>query len=262
LTRGKNFGILRSMDNLGAVTGIVLCIVLFPIIGYKNLFILAAIPSLIGASLIFFKLKEETVKTKAYKSYSLKSFDKNLKILFFVSILFSLGNFSYSFLLVFAYEFKFPFYSTPVLYLIFTAIASLLSYSFGKLSDIKGRKNILFVSLLFWMSSLLILLVNQNLVAIILAFVLYGFHKAAFEPVHKAFVSELSPSEMRASVIGGFQMMMGIFAFPSSLIAGILWESINIFAPFYFSLFLTCVATLLILKIKQVEGKNEKVEFS
>ncbi len=41
-TRGKNFGLLRAMDNLGAVAGILLCLILLKPLGYKNLFIFAA----------------------------------------------------------------------------------------------------------------------------------------------------------------------------------------------------------------------------
>lgn len=48
-TRGGNFGLLRAMDNLGAVCGIIVCILLFKTLGYRNLFLLAAIPSICGA---------------------------------------------------------------------------------------------------------------------------------------------------------------------------------------------------------------------
>ena len=102
LTRGKNFGILRSMDNLGAVTGIILCMILFPLIGYKNLFLLASIPSFIGASLIFIFYKDVKFQTKIFKGYSLKLLNKNLKLLFFVSSIFFLGNFCYFFFFFFS----------------------------------------------------------------------------------------------------------------------------------------------------------------
>jgi len=36
--RGKNFGFLRAMDHLGAVCGIIVCILFFKVLGYRNLF--------------------------------------------------------------------------------------------------------------------------------------------------------------------------------------------------------------------------------
>ncbi len=249
--RGRNFGVLRTMDNLGAVAGILLCMILFPMIGYKNLFLLAAIPSFVGAGLIFVFFKEEKVQSRVFKGYSFKLFDKNLKLLFLISSIFALGSFSYSFLLVFANQFGFPIYSLPVLYLIFTFIASLFSYHFGKLSDRTDRKFVLLLSFLFWITSLLIIISFPVVLGFIIGFIFYGLHKAAFEPVHRTFIAELSPVDLRASILGGFQMTMGLFAFPASFVAGILWDSFNIFAPFYLSIILTLISSVLLFGIKE-----------
>lgn len=250
-TRGKNFGILRSMDNLGAVVGIILCMILFPVLGYKYLFLLAAIPSLIGVIIILIFLKEEKFQSKVFKGYSLKYLDKNLKILFWISAIFSLGSFSYSFLLVFANKNGFPIYSLPILYLIFTFFASMFSFYFGKLSDKIGRKKVLMVAFILWIISITILISLPFVTGIILSFVFYGLHKAAFEPVHKTLISELSPVEYRASILGGFQMIIGLFAFPASFLAGILWDRVNVIAPFYFSIILTLFSIALLLKLKE-----------
>ena len=79
--RGENFGLLRAMDNLGAVCGIMVCIFLFKTLGYRNLFFLAAIPSIIGAILIFAFIKEKKpARENIYKGLSLKDFDKNFRL--------------------------------------------------------------------------------------------------------------------------------------------------------------------------------------
>ncbi len=249
--RGKNFGFLRSMDNLGALVGIVLSFLLFPILGYQKLFLLAAFPSLIGAGLILMFFKEEKVQTRTFAGYSLKNLDINLKILFFVSLMFSLGNFTYSFLLVFANKNGFPIYSLPLLYLIFTVVATFFSYYFGKLADKFGRKLILAFSFLLWIFTLSVLILFPYFVGFIVSFILYGFHKASFDTVHKTFIADLSPQERRASIIGGFQMFMGIMAFPASFIAGVLWESFNIFAPFYISIVITIISLILLSIVKE-----------
>jgi len=162
-----------------------------------------------------------------------------------------LGAFSYSFLLIYAKEFGFKVTFVPVLYLIFTVTASLFSYPFGKLSDRIGRKSVLLLSYLFWIMVCLGLMSKPNHLMILLAFVLYGAHKGSLEPVQKTFVSELAPSHFRASCLGGFQMVTGLCAFPASFVAGVLWETIGMLAPFYLSLILTTGSGIMLLFVKE-----------
>ena len=250
--RGKNFGLLRAMDNLGAVCGIIVCILFFGLLGYRNLFLLAAIPSAIGALLIFSLIKErKPAGVKIYKGLALKDLDKNFKLFLLLSSFFALGSFSYSFLLIYAKEFGFQVAFVPVLYLVFTAVAALFSLPFGKLSDKIGRKSVLILSYSFWGLVCLSFIFIQSYLSIILTFVLYGLHIGALHPVQKTFVSELAPTEYRASTLGEFQMVIGLCALPASLIAGILWDKISLFMPFYFSLGLTILSITMLMFVKE-----------
>jgi MFS family permease len=254
-TRGKNFGLLRAMDNAGAVIGILICIGLVNLLGIKRLFALAAIPSLIGALLIVLNIKEQkTGVVKIYKGISFKDIDHNLRLYIVLNALYALGAFSYSFLLVYAKNFGFKVSFVPVLYLIYTATASLFSLPFGKLSDKIGRKPVLMLAYLFWSGVCLGIIVGRSRFLIVSLFVLYGIHKAALDPVQRTLVCELSPLPFRASCLGGFQMVIGLFALPASLIAGFLWDRMGTFAPFFLSLALTALALGLLVFVK--EGRS------
>jgi len=250
--RGKNFGLIRAMDHLGAVFGILVCIFLFSVLGYRILFALAALPSLISAALIFFLIKErKPERHRIYKGISLKDLDRNFTLFLVLSSILALGAFSYSFLLIYAKEFGFTITFVPVLYLIFTVAASLLSYPFGKLSDRIGRKPVLLLSYLFWIIVCLSVISRPDRFMIVLVFVFYGAHKGALEPVQKTLVSELAPCKFRASCLGGFQMVTGLCALPASFIAGVLWEILGMSAPFYLSLILTTVSGGMLLFVKE-----------
>ncbi|MEM7816862.1 MAG: MFS transporter, partial [Candidatus Aenigmatarchaeota archaeon] len=225
-------------------------IAFFNFLGFRKLFILASVPSLVSVLLVLFFIKDEKNSKKIFNEVSLKAFSKKFKKFLFLSAIFSLGTFSYSFLLVFAKEFGFRIGFIPVLYLVFTATASITSIPFGRLSDIIGRKMVLEISFLFWLLTCVIFLVFRNWLGILIAFLFYGFFKGAIEPSQRAFVSELVDKEVRASALGGFGLIQGIFSLPASILAGIFWDKISIFAPFYFSIFLTLLSLFLLFKLK------------
>ncbi len=250
--RGRNFGLLRTMDNLGAVCGILICIFFVKMLGYRTLFMLAAIPSAIGALLILYMIKERKAEhLKIYKGISFKDLDKNFLLFLMLSAIFALGAFSYSFLLIYAKQFGFTITFVPVLYLIFTAVASIFSLPFGRLSDKIGRKKVLLLAFLLWGLVCSSFILWQSYFSIILAFFFYGVHKAAIDTVQKTLVAELAPPAYKASTLGGFQMVIGLCALPASLIAGLLWEKISLFMPFYFSLALTVISSLMLLAVRE-----------
>ena len=250
--RGKNFGFLRAMDNLGAVCGILLCLLLFNKLGYKNLFLIAAIPSIIGAILIFIFVKERREGiTKISKSLTLKDLNRKLVLFLILSTIFALGAFSYSFLLIFAKELGFQVKFIPVLYLVFSVVATLTSLPFGRLSDKLGRKPILTLSYIFWILLCICFAFIKSYWIIFLVFILYGLHKGSLEPVQRTLVSELSPVKYRASILGTYQMVIGLSALPASFIAGILWDKIGMSTPFIFSLILTILAIIMLFFVKE-----------
>ena len=250
--RGRNFGLMRMADNLGAVVGILICLALFKKIGYRSLFILAAIPSLISVLLILIKIKEPGHTEKViYKGMTLRDLDRNFVLFMILSGIFAIGNFTYSFLLIRAKQIGFPEALVPVLYLVYTLSASLTAYPFGRLADRIGRKTVMQMSFLLWGLVCLDVIFFQSKIMIFLMFVIYGLHKGALEPVQSTIVSELAPEKYRASSLGTYQMLIGLCAFPASLIAGFLWDKIGSLAPFYLSLGLTIVASALMIFVKE-----------
>lgn len=250
--RGKNFGILRMMDNLGAFLGILICILLFNYLGYRRIFLLAAIPSLFSAVLVLSFFDEKNyLYSRDKDNFHLNHLSKNYKKFLVVSIIFALGSFSYSFLLIFLKESGLKDSLVPLFYLLFIFIASLSSIPFGKLADRIGRKKVLFIAYSLWGIVCLSFLLLKNHLFLVLPFIFYGLHKGALEPSERAFVSEISPLDYRGSGLGIYKMATGLCTLPSSLIAGLLWDKINKFLPFSFGLILTFLSLILLIFVKE-----------
>ncbi|MBU7015237.1 MAG: MFS transporter [Theionarchaea archaeon] len=255
-TRGAAFGFLRTLDNLGAVCGILVCIAVVQKIGYRPLFFVAAFPSLLGAFFILYLVKERKTGS-AYVSLSLKDLTPNLKLFFILSAIFAVGAFSYSFMLIFARDSGYSTGFIPVLYLIFTATASAFSYPFGKMADRTSRKTVLMIA--FALFGLLCAGFavcggtdpQKSAYAIIPLLFLYGMHKGALDPVQRTLVSELAPPSRKASILGAYQMVMGLCAFAASMIAGLLWDTYGMTAPFMFAMATSTVAALLVAFVEE-----------
>lgn len=255
--RGGNFGLMKAMDNLGAVCGIVVCLLLFDHIGFINLFLIAAIPSLLSAWIIYKFIKEKkTGENKLFAGLAFKDLQPNFKLFIILNSVFTLGAFSYSFLLIYAEKAGFTSTYLPVFYLIITVTAALFSLPMGKLSDRIGRKKLMYLSFIFWAIICFCFIFSSNSLIVFTVFILYGLHKASLETVQKTYAAELSPEIFRASGLGVFQMAVGICALPASIIAGFLWDGINMHAPFYLSLLLTMAAGILLAFVKEKRFDN------
>lgn len=255
--RGRNFGVLRMMDNTRAMVGIIATMILVQIIPLRTLILIAAIPSLLAALLVLFAYrKRKPDGTRVFKGIHFRDLSPNLRLYTVLSAFFMLGSFSYSFLLLSAKELGFSIGTMPVLYLLYTAIAAALSLSFGKLADRIGRKAVLLFSYGCWTSVTLLFLFFTSPLIVIAAFALYGVHLASLVPVQKALAAELAPKDLVASTLGGYQMIMGLVSFPASFLAGILWDRFGLGAPYLLSLVLTGIAALLLLFLKDGSVKQ------
>ena len=256
--RGKNFGLLKSMDKLGAVFGILACIFLFQFLGYQLLFLAAAPASILATLLVIVVIKErKQLKVKLHKGLAFSNLTKEFRLFLILSSVFALGSFSYSFLIIGANKAGFQPLFIPVLFLIFTIFAAAFSIPFGKLADKIGRKNVIFLAFIFWILTCAIFIFTQDLSWLLVAFILYGLHLAALDPTQNAFVSELAPKKFRASAIGGFEMAIGLCALPASLGAGLLWDAFGTAVPFTLSLGLTVIAMIMLFFVKE-KGSDRK----
>ncbi|MEL7603642.1 MAG: MFS transporter [Bacillota bacterium] len=146
---GKAFGVHKALDMAGAATGILLSYLLIGAAGarftYKSLFMVSAIPALIGLSMfLFVKEKQSTRPAKTREQFwnNARLLPGGLKLYLAVAFLFTLGNSSNAFLLLRAKSAGFDDASVILLYFLFNVTAVALSIPLGRLSDRVGRKRL------------------------------------------------------------------------------------------------------------------------
>ncbi len=250
--RGTNFGILHAMDNFGAIVGITISLLFVGTLGYRNLFMLAAIPSVLATLMIILFIKDNAKDSnKIFKGVSFKTFDSNIKLYTILSAVFSLGAFSYSFLLISAKDSGFSVGQVPLFYLIFTFVAAVASIPAGKLADKFGRKKVLYFSFVSWITVMFLIISLRSVFGTVLAFIFYGLHKGALDTSQRTLIADLAPKEYLSSTLGGFQMIVGLCSLPASFFAGLLWDKFGMLVPFYVSIVLSLVAVFMLKFVKE-----------
>ncbi|MCD6522294.1 MAG: MFS transporter [Candidatus Diapherotrites archaeon] len=244
--RGKAYGFHRAMDTLGAVLGPILAILLLPILGMRMLFIFAAIPAFIGVIIVTLFVKEK-ISTRLRKKIKRITLTNSLKRFFMVLVVFALGNFSFAFLILRAKDVGIATEHVIGIYLLFNIVYALVSMPAGKLSDRIGRKKTLVLGYFTFFFVCIGFALASSWLYILLFFALYGIFKAINEPVYRAFVVDLSKRGTEATSLGVAQMLIGIMAFPSSVIAGLLWTHFGPKTTFLFGAVTAAFAIVLLM---------------
>jgi len=249
--RGKGFGVHRAMDTTGAILGSIVVFILFWFFkfGFKSIIFTAAIISFFSLiPLIFVKEKRKKIQKVNLKT-SLKNFPEPLKIFILIAGLFALANFSYMFFILRAREFfsgRLSIGMPILLYIVFNIFYALFAIPFGNFSDKIGRKCVLIYGyFLFSLTSLGFVFVN-SLNALIILFALYGLVYAIIDGNQRAYVSDLSPQELRATSLGAFHTIIGLMALPASLIAGLFWR-INPNITFIYGALISIISVILFI---------------
>ncbi len=251
---GKAFGIHKALDMAGSAIGIIISYLLLKNAGenfaYKKLFAISIIPAVFGLLMFFFikEKKEHNQVTKREPFWqNMKRLDGQLKLYLMVAFLFTLGNSSNTFLLLRAKNVGFDDTGVILLYFIFNLTASILSIPLGKLSDKIGRKKLLVAGYLVFSSVYFGFAFASSQAVIVAVFVLYGLYTAMITGVERAFIAEISPKELKGTMLGMHSTVVGIALLPASVIAGLLWDGFGAPAPFLFGSGMSLAAALILL---------------
>lgn len=257
---GGSFGLHKMLDMAGSSLGVVLAYIFIATnFGFQRAFLFSIIPAVIGILIIFAvrENKESKLTCQKIKLQGLK-LDRKLKLYLATIFVFCLGNSSNTFLLLKAQERGFSAPQVILLYLLFNIATSILAIPSGKLSDKYGRSKILVPGYLIYGLVYLGFALLSAKPAVLLLFIAYGAYNAFISGAERAFIAENSPSEFKGTVLGVYGMLQGIGLLLSSIIAGLLWASVNSSAPFLFGGILG-IASAVIISVILKSNKNDKL---
>jgi MFS family permease len=233
-TKGRVFGLHRSMDTLGAVIGplLALCYLYFFPEQYAALFFIAFAPGLV-AVLITYLIKEKSNVTNTDQSVKRISFfafihywkesSVHYKKLVAGLLAFTLVNSSDVFLLLKAKESGLQDVQVIGVYIFYNLVYAIFGYPMGSLADRLGFKKTLMLGLLLFAGVYLGMAFVTGWYNFLVLFFIYGIYAAATESIAKAWISNLADKKETATAIGTFTAFQSICTMCASALAGLLW---------------------------------------
>ena len=222
---GKAFGFHRAGDNLGAVIGPALALILLALLNddVRAVAKWALIPAAISALLTFFikDIKAHESKTTFQKA----PLSPKLKRTIWILVAIQVTNIPDALLLLRLHEIGFSISGVVVGYMLYMFVATLVAYPAGKIADRMHPKSVYLIGLTFFAAAYITLGLTDNHVIALISIGLYGFFPALTDGVGKAWIGRLSSPENRGYAQGSFQARMNFAVLAAGIWGGAIWSS-------------------------------------
>ncbi len=249
--RGAAFGVHRAADHLGAAIGPLLASALLMVSGgaLRPVFALAALPGVVAALLVIWKVREVRVEERARPAEPQlpgAGLDRTLLGYLAVLVVFTLGNATDAFLLLRAADLGLPLVAVPLLWSVHHVSKSLLSVPGGILADRLGPRLAIGLGWIVYAAVYTAFAFASAAWQAWVLFILYGAFHALTEAPEKALVALLAPAGRSGTAFGAYHAAIGIAALPASILFGALWAAFGPRVPFLVGAALALAACVLL----------------
>lgn len=262
--RGLAFGFHRAADTGGAMLGLIIALAVIWLaqsaalkLGldtFRLVVLVSLLPAFLSVLSLMVGAKDVPVKTqRAAPKFAFKSLGSNFMAFMVIVSIFTLGNSSDAFLTLRAQGLGLNVVGIIGMLITFNLVYSLVSTPAGSLSDRIGRKKLIIGGWLVYALVYFGFALAGAGWQVWLLYAVYGLFYGLAYGTTIAMLADIVPQELRGTAYGTYNAVIGLLAFPASLIAGILWQGIGDWngfgpsAPFLFGASLAFLAAILMI---------------
>ncbi|HEU5407475.1 MAG TPA: MFS transporter, partial [Nitrospira sp.] len=250
--RGAAFGLRQSLDTAGAFVGPLVAVGLMLLWAndFRAVFWVAVIPGLMAVALLVFGVREPVrrqteTRTNPIRRDNLRRLDSAYWWVVGIGSVFTLARFSEAFLVLRAQQGGMPIALVPLVMVAMNLVYALSAYPFGKLSDMMSHTRLLILGLIVLIAADVVLAINDHWGIVLLGVILWGLHIGMTQGLLAAMIANASPTDLRGTAYGFFNLACGLALLIASALAGIVWEEFG--ASFTFYVGATCGACAIAL---------------
>ena len=257
---GRAYGFERMMDNLGAIGGPILALILVAAFSVQTAILLSIIPGLLATVAIFYAIRRlPKLKRRERQPIRLQVrpvIQAGLGRLMLAVSAFELGNIAATLLILRATQLLTPTEGADaatntalLLYIAYNVAATLTSVPAGHLSDRTSPRLVLAGgALAFLLAYGTFAATGPSVFVLLLAFVLAGVGIGCVETAEHAAVAVAAPASIRGSAFGLLAAVQSFGNLAASGIAGLIWtlaspEAAFVYIAAWMLLALVCLAT-------------------
>lgn len=238
--RGAAFGLRQSLDTVGAFTGPLLAtwLMLLWANDFRSVFWVAVIPGMLSVCVLAWGVKEperhmEGKRTNPIRRENLRRLGGAYWWVVAVGAIFTLARFSEAFLVLRAQQLGVPMALVPLVMVAMNLVYAASAYPFGKLSDRMSHSTMVAWGLAVLIASDVLLAWAPGWPMLFAGVALWGIHMGMTQGLLAAMVADTSPSDLRGTAFGVFNLASGIAMLISSAIAGWAWDQYGSSATFW-----------------------------
>lgn len=270
--KGACFGLRQTLGTAGSAVGALVGVAVMTLTDgdFKTVFWVAVIPAVL-AFILLVVMSEDSRFSKEYSTKReassqrnpfhwqiLREFPASFWTVIAVTMIFLVGRYSGTFLVLWAEHQGMPVAYAPLVMVVYNVLSSLASLPLGAASDRYDRRYVLAFGFLMLAASNIVLAMVPGMVGVVAGVVLWGLQFGIIQSIPVAMVADRAPSGLRGTAFGIYYLGCSVALLCASTSTGWITKNFGQIQAFHVSSWLAIAATFGVVFIRPALDRSAR----